>query len=510
MTTRVHPWLGALTAVAVLATVSASRADAPIVSWSKVTVATAPPSSNEFTLVFDGRSATSLLFGGEGYLDSTSSNATPLNSLWSWDGATWSKLCTSNPCAAGAPPPRSSHAMAYDAVRDVTILFGGWALDSSGSPTAVYADTWEWNGSAWSEKCNGSCSSLAPNEVGASMAFDSARGQAVLFGGESCEPATCKSGSIGYDATWLWNGTKWDVACTPPSCTAPPNRVEAAMAFDAARGKMVLFGGVSDGNVLGDTWEWDGASWTEVCTSAPCSSQVPAARHSHSLAYDSARQRVVLFGGCDFGCATIFQDTWEWDGGAWSQTATTPSLVTEGEQAMVYDAARRRVVLVNGGDAGAVQTMETWEYSAEGETCGKDTDCDTGHCVDSVCCATDCSAVCSSCSLPATRGICTPMAGCSGACTGHILQAPDGNEFDCSPYECASGACATTCKTADDCVSPNVCDPAGKCIAPPNAGSASSGCTTGAASGGPIEALLVAAIVAAFCRRRRSIATETR
>jgi hypothetical protein len=36
------------------------------------------------------------------------------------------------------------------------------------------------------------------------------------------------------------------------------------MAFDAARGRAVLFGGDGDDGVLGDLWEHDGRQWTRV------------------------------------------------------------------------------------------------------------------------------------------------------------------------------------------------------------------------------------------------------
>src|SRR5262245_10460881 len=63
---------------------------------------------------------------------------------------------------------RSDHAMAYDSVRGVTVLFGG-----------IDAETWEWNGSSWSFR-----SITGPSWRGAhAMAFDSARGVTVLFGG---------------------------------------------------------------------------------------------------------------------------------------------------------------------------------------------------------------------------------------------------------------------------------------------------------------------------------------
>ncbi|MBI3892296.1 MAG: hypothetical protein HY303_12305, partial [Candidatus Wallbacteria bacterium] len=46
--------------------------------------------------------------------------------------------------AVGSPAARNNHAMAYDATRGVTVLFGG--APSSGGLTN---DTWEWNGTTW-------------------------------------------------------------------------------------------------------------------------------------------------------------------------------------------------------------------------------------------------------------------------------------------------------------------------------------------------------------------------
>jgi hypothetical protein len=51
--------------------------------------------------------------------------------------------------------------------------------------------------------------------------------------------------------------------------TRPPTRGGAAMAYDAATGTVVLFGGDNRHGVLGDTWTWDGTTWTR---------QHPAAR----------------------------------------------------------------------------------------------------------------------------------------------------------------------------------------------------------------------------------------
>ena len=88
--------------------------------------------------------------------------------------------------------------------------------------------------------------------------------------------------------------------------TSPSARTGHALAYDSARGRVVLFGGFdSSGNVFSDTWEWDGDAWTDVTPSGANTS--PSARNNHALAYDSARGRVVLFGGFTASTAPGFR-----------------------------------------------------------------------------------------------------------------------------------------------------------------------------------------------------------
>jgi hypothetical protein len=43
----------------------------------------------------------------------------------------------------------------------------------------------------------------------------------------------------------------------------------------------------------------------------------PGPRYAPAIAYDSARARVVLYGGIDSAMKTALDDTWEWDGQRW-------------------------------------------------------------------------------------------------------------------------------------------------------------------------------------------------
>jgi Galactose oxidase, central domain len=80
------------------------------------------------------------------------------------------------------------------------------------------------------------------------------------------------------------------------------------MAYDAATTKAVLFGGEdSSGQLLGDTWTWNGTNWRQQ---APATS--PPARSGGSMVYNAASRAAVLFGGCCDSNFNLFADTWTW------------------------------------------------------------------------------------------------------------------------------------------------------------------------------------------------------
>src|SRR5258706_13626683 len=73
--------------------------------------------------------------------------------------------------------------------------------------------------------------------------------------------------------------------------SGPGERFVCSMAYDSGREVAVFFGGFGGVKVWNDTWEWDGHAWTHRADSGP------PARGSASIAYDSARAVTVLFRG---------------------------------------------------------------------------------------------------------------------------------------------------------------------------------------------------------------------
>src|SRR5262249_1345141 len=157
-------------------------------------------------------------------------------------------------------------AMAFDAARARTLLFGGSAV---GTPVR-YADLYEYDGISWVQR-NGA----GPGRDASALAYDSVRGRAVLFGGTPF----LYPNALTLSDTGEWTGNAWLQAAPAVS---PPARRAHALAFDPVRIRVVLFGGVdANGAPLGDTWEWDGSAWLQM---SPLLS--PPARAVHALAYD--------------------------------------------------------------------------------------------------------------------------------------------------------------------------------------------------------------------------------
>jgi hypothetical protein len=181
------------------------------------------------------------------------------------------------------------------------------------------------------------------------MAYDSAREVVVLFGGN-----VAGAGHFGNAETWEWDGTNW-FKKTPAH--APPARFNAAMAYDAARNRVVLFGGYNDNDIpIGDTWEWDGVDWIER---SPTNSPTP--RPGSAMAFDAARGVTVLFGGYFGSSAVVSDETWEWNGTDWLLQHPSPVPPGRAHHAMAYDAGRGVTVLF-GGAIGAGSDNDTWEW----------------------------------------------------------------------------------------------------------------------------------------------------
>ncbi len=307
---------------------AALASSSAVLNWTQQAPATSPPARILAPMAYDAAAGTAVLFGGLG-------NRSVLGGTWTWDGSTWTKQAPKT-----SPVARSDASMAYDAATGNVVLFGG-----DGRFGNLLGGTWTWDGSTWTKRAP---ATSPPVRGDASMANDAATGTVVLFGGVAQEQGVYHF----LGDTWTWDGSTWTKQAP---ATSPPGRAGASMAYDAATGNIVLFGGFNmpSSGELGDTWTWNGSTWTKQ---APNTS--PSAREDASMAYDAASGNVVLFGGGT--SSSLFGDTWTWNGSTWTKQAPNTSPSARYDAAMAYDAATGTVVLF-GGHGGAF-LGDTWTW----------------------------------------------------------------------------------------------------------------------------------------------------
>ena len=306
----------------------APSADAASTTWANVSPASSPPARVRGAIAYDPASKQLVMFGGTDSADEF------LGDTWTWNGATWTRRSPTT-----SPSPRTGARMAYDAASGQLILFGGYA----GTPLS---DTWSWTGSTWVQLHP---ATSPPPLSGAAMAYDAATSQIVIFGGLQTFP----SGSVELNQTWAWNGTTW----TKLSPThVPPARTDAAMAYDKAKSRLVLFGGYNTTTVLSDTWLWNGSDWSQQAANPN-----PGPRSGASLTSDPATSQLVLVGGLpDIG--TVLGDTWSWSGTAWTELNPATPITARYAQQADYDAANHELVVFGGDDVANRPSDDTWLY----------------------------------------------------------------------------------------------------------------------------------------------------
>lgn len=443
--------------------------------WTEKKPKTHPKGRHSFGMAYSALHGGVILYGGL----SRNSAGDPADSAetWKWDGQNWSLLPVS-----GAPP-LEAHALIYDSNRKVVLAFGGL---SNSEPNL---NVWELDAQHWTKPPSPNAPTYRSLQYFV-MTYHPERAYGLVFGGAiqmfEAEPVEISGG------TWTWDGATWTqlpFADSPDagSSSSPPPLAEMAGTYDSKRHRTVLFSGgtfevFSSGNVeylsQPDTWEFDGEAWARRITR-----KQPLPRVGAAMAYDGARDRAVLFGGFAQESSEV-DETWEY-----SHTGSPCTTNAECGDFFCVDG-----VCCNAPSCGTCQACspvsgrcearlsqddpdsctgdDTCNAAGEcrtknGITCQKDVDCASGHCQDGVCCNTECSGTCQSCTLLDSRGVCSftsePAHGqcpgdggvCGARCTGADRECvfPSGTD------------CGSTCK--DSLITHRTCNESGACVSAP-------------------------------------------
>jgi hypothetical protein len=218
-------------------------------NWQQVATSTSPTPRFGTAMAHDPARRRTVLFGGE------TNSGMPLSDTWEYDGQQWVQVATSV-----APPPRGRHALVHDEARGQTTLFGGfdWVLQ------LTMADTWTYDGTAWTQIIG----AAPPARSLLTATYHRDIGRMVVHGGFGGSFAGGHGGGGGVLVladTWAFDGAAWTQTNASVPGSTPPARIGASTAFDSSHGDVILFGGgiytlLPGGGFMyaesNDTWVW--------------------------------------------------------------------------------------------------------------------------------------------------------------------------------------------------------------------------------------------------------------
>jgi hypothetical protein len=447
-------------------------------TWARVATTVRPPARADAGLAYDPVRKSLILFGGTNAYGSQIFADT-----WEWTSSGgWSQLAT-----AGSPDPLYGHGMVTDSVRGKILLFGGqsnfiwYPVPDPGAPwkDPMRNEVWEWDGAklSWTNRTP-TVSSLVPMaRQYPALALDEARGKLFLYGSAYYSWDTGGTTS----AFWEWDTTSAGWAVRDPGDWMDKT-YNLYVVYDSIRRREIVL--TDTANTMGgpnQTWELDARGPTWYVRSLSTS---PSPRQNAAMAFDSARGVVVLFGGLNNWTGMWSNETWEYRVKGWGNgTGCTAAFATSCASGNCVDSVCCESATCTGpcqscnvaGSEGSCLPVKAGTevkgscadgqacdgngncMSSNGQPCSSAATCASGFCTDGVCCDSACTGVCVSCNTSARAGKCSPYT------------AGTDPQIECGVGD---GLCKSTCDGVGACVFPAwgqpcadcmLCDGFGKC-----------------------------------------------
>ena len=299
-------------------------------------------------MAFDEASEVGILFGGRGLTDPATGLEHATDETWMWVRNHWVQLFP-----ADRPPARSAHAMVYDSKNQRVIVFGGRKEATVVRQRfGMHGDTWAWKDGNWTD--------LAPGDAPAAryfpgMAYDRDGERVILFGGFNylADGRTLQA----LADTWAYDGDNWTrIGENGPVVTKP------LLVFDAARHETLMVGTDAEGLSTMFRWNDGTAKWDNVADSA-----LPTCVNEAQLVYQVHNERPLLSGGL-CGNSGLREEIYEWDGSKWANVELPDNrkAFRGVDSAMAYDTATQQTVRFGGHNPlQATPDSQTYVYRNE-------------------------------------------------------------------------------------------------------------------------------------------------
>ncbi len=221
--------------------------------WSPQFPRSAPVEVGQGAMVYDGRLGRVLYVNGVGQ-------------AWAWTASDWLPVALRGaprvPRRDSAEAP-STFAVGYDEDRQLLVF-------------ALSTSTWSWDGVSWTEVKSGV--DVADARVDVHLVYDRAHRQLVY---------------VGSRLTWTWDGTRWQPHDQPAIASG-------TLGYDPLRQMVLLVQqDTSDCDRTAcrtTTWAWDSRSWKQLpIDRAPVMPLTRSGAFLPPMAFDEARGVMVLF-----------------------------------------------------------------------------------------------------------------------------------------------------------------------------------------------------------------------
>lgn len=305
-------------------------------NWTQLYPQNSPPANGGFGMVYFPDKPQSIMHGGNISQDQN----------WSYSANNWS-LSTDPAASMGYYAPSmalgNNHAI---------ILFGG----KGGTTSINYQSdqTWLYDpiSLTWSQLFP---LNHPPGRNMGAMACDNS-GITILFGGAQ--------GNSKLKDTWAYDAT----ANTWTSLTfdnSPPPLAGASLVNESNAGLLILFGGLTSGNVdTNQTWAYSvvNNTWENLTPDnvddLVSNNQYPTSRYGAGIAFNGTQ--VILFGGQKSN--SVLNDTWSYDYGSNTWTLLSPPSSPPGRSlgGMTYDESSNQVILFGGFTSSGKKLGDTW------------------------------------------------------------------------------------------------------------------------------------------------------
>jgi len=313
----------------------------PVYGWINMAPASPPSARQGVAMVYDEVNDVVLSFGG------VKADGEYSGDLWAYSvsGNSWTNI---TPTSGPKPSARWNAGFSYDPVRSFAIMMGG--MDAGGAKS----DIWRYyvTNHTWLQIA------LSPpsprNMASTPLTYNILNDRHILAATNTITSAF---------ETWSYNAGTNQWTNMAPSGSVPPATQGHTLTYDRLTHLVLLFGGAEGMTVYGDLWtyNWTANTWIDAVPFTP--NVTPNPRAGHTMIFGPHGSENIMFGGIG-GDGSYQPGTWLFIGPAqlWSQVMGGVAPDSRRQHAFAWDSALDRVVMYGGQLFDGTITNQTYTW----------------------------------------------------------------------------------------------------------------------------------------------------